>query len=148
MERIEKQSSFYSKLGRWTAFLTFTIASLIGLLYIFTGDSNYGFFGYFFFLSAFVINLIVLIFLLIKAPKSENPKKIYKGINWMLFNIPIAILYFGIGIYFIGIMRISIQNNTGKEISELVITGCETKEINALKNGDSKTVWISITGDC
>lgn len=66
----------------------------------------------------------------------------------MLLNIPVAIFYFGVGIYFADIMRITIENTSGNDIKNIEIDGCENQKLSLLKNGASKTVWIDITGDC
>lgn len=143
-----KNTQPYARLGRLTALVTFAIATIICGLYYITGNLDYGFIGYFFFLIAFPVNIIIMIILLIKASKDEQPKRIYRGISLMLLNIPIAIFYFGIGIYFIGVMRITIENNTGKDIKNIKIVGCENEELKILKNGKSETFWIDISGDC
>lgn len=142
-----KQNS-YTSLGKRTALITFIIATSICLLFIFTGNMRFGFWGYLFFLGAFVVNLITLIFLLIKAKKSEHPIYIYRGISLMLLNIPVAVFYFAIGIYFTGIMRIRIENNTGSDIMDVTITGCEQKKIDFIKDGEFENVWINIPNDC
>jgi hypothetical protein len=33
-------------------------------------------------------------------------------------------------------------------LKDINIVGCETKYINKLEKGESKTIWIGITGDC
>jgi hypothetical protein len=128
--------------------VTFVIATLIFALYISTGELYYEFFGYFFLLLALPINCVVLIILLLKASKSENPKKIKSGIGLLFLNIPVAIFYFGIGIYFVGIMRITFENNTGKDIKNIKIKGCENNYLAVLKNEETETIWIDINGDC
>jgi hypothetical protein len=45
-------------------------------------------------------------------------------------------------------MRITIENATGNDIKNVEMIGCENEELNILKNGESKTVWIDINGDC
>lgn len=143
-----QNSKFYNLLGKRTALVTFVIATLICALYIYTGELYYEFFGYFFLLLALPINCVVLIILLVKASKSENPKKIKSGIGLLFLNIPVAIFYLGIGIYFVGIMRITFENNTGKDIKSIKIKGCENNYLAVLKNGETETIWIDINGDC
>lgn len=138
----------YGKIGKGTALITFLVATIICLLFIFTGDIKYGFLGYMFFLGAVVLNIGIMIFLLIKVHKVENSKKIYRSITWMLLNIPVAIFYFIVGIYFIGVMRINIENNTGSDITNISITGCENKKMDFIKNGETENVWINIPNDC
>lgn len=143
-----KKPISYSKLAKYTALFTFIIASVICLTFVLTGNLKYGFIGYFFFLAALVFNFILLVFLLFMVKKVENSKAIYRGIKLMLLNIPIAFIYFGIGLYFIGIIRITLENNTGKDVKQLVFSGCEEKKIDFIKNGSSKTIWIDIPSDC
>ena len=33
-------------------------------------------------------------------------------------------------------------------MTDINIIGCETKHIDKLEKGESKTVWVGITGDC
>ena len=66
----------------------------------------------------------------------------------MLLNIPVAILYFIVGVYFTGIMRIKIENNPGSDVTKISITGCENKNIDFIKNGETENVWINIPNDC
>lgn len=66
----------------------------------------------------------------------------------MLLNIPVAIFCFGVGIYFTGVMRITIENKTEQDIYNIKIFGCENEELKGIENGGSKTVWIDINGDC
>lgn len=143
-----KKTKLYDRLGQLTALITFVIPTVIFAVYCFTGDLHYGFVGYFYFLLAVPINLIILIILGIKSSKTENPSRIKNGTRLMLINIPVAALYFSIGLYFTGVMRITIKNNTGNDIKNIKVFGCESSEFEILKNGDSETVWIDINGDC
>ena len=143
-----KNTQRYLRLGNLTTLITFATATIICGLYFFSGNLDYGFYGYFFFLFAFPVNLIILIILLVYAPKTREPKRVRKSAARMLLNVPVAILYFGIGIYFTTVMRITIENTTGQEIKNIKIFGCENKELKGLKNGESETVWIDINGDC
>lgn len=143
-----KNKKLFDSFGKITALVTFTIATMIFAFYLFTGNLDYGFFGYLFFLLAVPSNIIILIILLFQTSKSEFPKKNSQGIRFMFLNIPVAIFYFGIGIYFTGIMRITFKNNTGEDIKKIKIVGCENEELDILKNGETETIWIDINGDC
>jgi hypothetical protein len=138
----------YARIGKITAFVTFALATVLFSLYYFTGHLNYGIYGYLFFLFALPINFILFIFLVIKSRKCDDSRKIHQSIGFMLLNFPVAILYFGIGIYFTGVMRMTIKNTTGNDIKNIKIIGCEKKELPVLKNGESESVWIDINGDC
>lgn len=143
-----KLNTSYFDLGRVTALLTFLIASFIFACYYITSSLDYGFYGYFFFLLAVPVNLLILIILFAYASKAEQPKRIRRSMGLMLLNIPVAIVYFSMATYLTGVMRITIDNSSGKDITNIQINGCESKELNGLKNGESETVWIRITGDC
>ncbi|WP_107038594.1 hypothetical protein [Brumimicrobium mesophilum] len=143
-----KVNTFYERFGKLTAISTFSIATIICLSFIYKGDLTFGFYGFMFLLIAFLINILILVSLLIIASNAENSKQIYWSVKLMLANIPIAILYFGIGFYFVGIVRIKIENNTGSDISNISISGCEQKFFKLLENGDSEITWINIPNDC
>lgn len=66
----------------------------------------------------------------------------------MLINIPIMLTYCWIAIILLGTMRITFTNDTGVEITDINIVGCGGGHIDKLEIGESKTVWVTITGDC
>ena len=45
-------------------------------------------------------------------------------------------------------MRITFTNEINTEIIDIDIVGCGGGHIEKLEVGESKTVWVSITGDC
>ena len=143
-----KNTKWFTGLGRITALVTFVIATIICGLFCFTGNLDYVFYGYFFFLFAVPVNIIILIYLLLKRAKPGQTKKENQGIGLMFLNIPVAIIYFCIGIYLMGVMRIKFENNTGKDIKNVRIMGCENETLKILKSGEAETVWIDIEGDC
>ena len=126
-------------LAKYTTIITFLIALLICLAYVFTGDMDYGFIGLYYFFGAGIINLIIMIFLAVIGGK---------GSVYLLLNIPTAIVFFAIGIYFTSIMRVTFINHTGENIRNIQITGCENEQLDLLDNGESETVWIDIEHDC
>ena len=126
-------------LAKYTTLFTFLIALLICLAYVFTGDMQYGFVGLYYFFGAGIINVIIMIFLAIIGGK---------GSVYLLLNIPTAIVFFAIGIYFTSIMRVTLINHTGGNIRNIKITGCEDEQLDLLENGDSETIWIDIEHDC
>lgn len=63
-------------------------------------------------------------------------------------NIPIAVLYFFCVNLLLSIIRVTVVNHSGQDISSIRITGCENKTIEVLENDGSKTVWIDIPQDC
>ena len=138
----------YAKIGKVTTWLTFGIATIIFLLYLQSGDLDFGFIGYFFFLFAVPANIILFIFLNLKAKNTADPTKVYNSAFFMLINIPVAIIYFLGVVHFTGIVRIRIENHTGSAIHNVHIQGCESEFLENLNDGKSKNIWISITGDC
>lgn len=143
-----REKQYYVRFGKITALTTFIIATIICSCFFFTGDIEYGFYGYFFFLFAFPINLVILIFLVWRSRKFADANKILNSVLLMLLNIPVAIVYFFFGIYMTGIMRITFENNTGETIRNINIMGCENKWLDILENTDSETFWIDIDQEC
>jgi len=45
-------------------------------------------------------------------------------------------------------MRITFTNYTGTQLTDINIVGCGGGHIDRLENGESKTVWVAIKGDC
>jgi hypothetical protein len=66
----------------------------------------------------------------------------------MLLNIPIMILYCWFAIILLNTLRITFTNCTQTDLTEINIVGCETEHLDKLEIGESKTVWVGITGDC
>ena len=66
----------------------------------------------------------------------------------MLLNIPVMIVYSWLGFILLDTMRITFTNGHESSISDINIIGCGGGFINELKPNESKTLWISITGDC
>ena len=66
----------------------------------------------------------------------------------MALSIPLALLYSYAMVFLSSYARITFKNTTGMNLSTIHIDGCHEKEIKNLNNGESKTVWIKILGDC
>ncbi|HWY38491.1 MAG TPA: hypothetical protein VNY73_08030 [Bacteroidia bacterium] len=66
----------------------------------------------------------------------------------MLLNIPVTLLYCWGSIILLNTMRVTLVNSTSDELTDIKITGCETNYIDKLQLGESKTIWVKITGDC
>lgn len=137
-----------ARLARITALLTFLIATIIFAAYYFTGDLGYGFLGYFFLIFAVIANFIILFIIKLKPHEDQYFIKINRSVGLMFLNVPIAILYMIAGLYLTGVIRITLENNTGQDIQHISIIGCEQKQFELLENGESETVWIDINGDC
>ena len=131
-------------LEKYTPLFTFLIALLILLAFVFTSDIHYAYLGMYYFLGAVGINLIVVIVIIFSGVRGIEGK----GIGLLFLNIPTAIGFFAVAMYFTGIMRVTFINDSGVTIRNLNITGCEKEHIEVLENGDSETVWIDIEHDC
>ena len=137
------------KFGQLTALISFLLGTVVFGLYYLTSDATLLFVGYGFIVLTGVINIGVLIAILIKAGKDkENRKNLLKTCGIMLLNIPVMIVYCWIAIILLGTMRITFTNETGTELTDINIIGCGGGHIDKLEIGESKTVWVSITGDC
>lgn len=138
------------KLGKWTAIVSFVVATvLMGLFYV-TNSFTLAVFSYFFALGAgILVNFFCLIALLIRAYQESSQRiKIVKTIGLMLCNIPVTILYIYFATVLFGTMRMTFINETGKPLTEVKIIGCEPKTIDKLDPYESKKIWVEITGDC
>ena len=139
----------YIKIGRITALLSFLIGTIIFGLYYLTSDFEFLFVGYGFIILTGLINIGVLIAILIKAGKDKsNRKRLLNTSGLMLLNIPIMIAYCWVVIILLGTMRITFTNETDTLLTDINIVGCGGGHIDKLEVGESKTVWVEITGDC
>ncbi len=142
-------SERYIKLGRWTALLSFLFGTMIFGLYFLTSASNLLFVGYIFIVAAGLINIGVFVAILIKSLKEvEYRKRLRLTCGLMLLNIPMMLFYCWVSMILLNTMRITFHNSTERELTNIDIIGCETKHIDKLQSGESKTVWVGITGDC
>ena len=137
------------KLGRGTALFSFIIGTIIFGLYYSTSTFELLFIGYGFIALIGLINIVVLISILIKAQKEKtNRKRLLNTSGLMILNIPIIISYCWVAIILLGTMRITFINETDTTINDINIIGCGGGHIEKLAIGESKTVWVEITGDC
>jgi len=136
------------KLGRNAALSSFLFGTLIFGLYFFTSSFMMLIVGYGFIAFVGLINIGVLSILLNAANDKINRKKLLGTCGLMLLNIPIMILYCWFAIILLDTMRITFTNCTQTNLTEINIVGCETEHLDKLEIGESKTVWVGITGDC
>lgn len=137
------------KLGRLTALISFLLGTGIFGLYFLTSSSDLLFLGYGFIVLTGLINLGVLISILIKASKDkDNRTKLLTTCGLMLLNIPVMLIYCWVAIILLNTMRITFTNSTQTTLTNINIVGCGGGHIDKLENGESKTIWVSITGDC
>ncbi|MEB3753969.1 hypothetical protein [Acinetobacter sp. MD2(2019)] len=139
----------YIKLGGQIALISFLLGTLIFGLFFITSAFEILFFAYGFIALTSLINLGALISILLKAHKDkDNRIKLFTTCGLMLLNIPIMLLYCSITIILLNTMRITFTNSTQITLTNINIVGCGGGYIDKLENGESKTVWIDITGDC
>lgn len=135
--------------GRQLALISFLLGTIIFITYFLTSGFAIIMLGYAFMAIAGLLNLFILIYILKKLTKEkDNKKTLLTTTGIMLLNIPISLIYCWITMVLINTMRITFTNATQTTISDIKITGCETEHINNLGIGQSKTVWVGITGDC
>lgn len=140
---------FYSIVAKLTALITFFIGTFIFLLFYFFSESPFLQVGYFYIIFASIINLIVIIYISIKVRNdASNKNSAYKSYAIMFLNIPSALLYCCFTIIILNTMRITFNNTTSSDVTNIIIDGCDKKIINRLDKGESKTVWIDINNDC
>ncbi|MGS2765292.1 hypothetical protein [Sinomicrobium sp. M5D2P9] len=139
----------YIRLGKITMMISFILGTLIFGFYFLTSNDKLLFIGYGFIIIAGFFNLTVLLAILYRS-KSDLPngKKLRKTGRLMLVNIPVMFIYIWVAMILIGNMRVTFTNATQNTLTDINIVGCETEHISELRPGESKTVWIGITGDC
>ncbi|WP_026706541.1 hypothetical protein [Flavobacterium soli] len=138
-----------NKIGQQTALLSFLFGTTIFAAYFYTSMSELLFIGYTFIIIAGLVNIRIIISILLKTNEDKvQRKKSMKTCGIMLLNIPALLLYCWIAIILINTMRITFTNTTRMNLTNINILGCEKIHIDKLKVGESKTVWVEITGDC
>ena len=138
-----------SKFGRLTALISFLLGTGIFALYYLTDAFALLFLGYAFIAIAGLVNIIILVQLFIHFRKSnDNKKDIITTCILMLINLPIMLLYCWVTTILLNTMRITFVNETTTRLTDIKIFGCENRFIDKLEPGESKKVWVGITGDC
>lgn len=94
-----------------------------------------------------MLNILVIIIMYVFASIYKF-KGYFRSINFMLGNIPVAILYLSLAIWLMGFFRITIINDTKYSVYDIELYGCEMESIDRLESGENKTVWIDIPRDC
>ncbi|TAF46384.1 MAG: hypothetical protein EAZ51_07235 [Sphingobacteriales bacterium] len=137
------------KLGRQTALISFLLGIGIFGLYFLTSSWELLFVGYAFIALTGLINLGILVSILLKANKDkDNRKKLLTTCGLMLLNIPVMLFYCWVAIILLDTMRITFTNSTQTTLTNINIVGCGGGYIDKLEVGESKIVWVDITGDC
>ena len=138
-----------NELGKNTALLSFAAGTSIFVFYVVTSDNVFLNLGLVCVICAGVINLVVFLNLLkISYIDNINRKKLITTSSLMLLNIPVVLFYIYFVFMLMGIMRISLVNNTNTTLKDISIIGCGSCHLDELKAGQSKIIWVDITGDC
>ena len=139
----------YLRIGNRTAIISFLCGTIIFALYFITSWAELLFVGYVFIVIVGLVNMVILIDLIIKSKNNKaNKFKLYKTCGLILLNIPMMLIYCWIVSILMGTMRITLNNKTQTKLTNLKIMGCEDKLVEKIMPGQSKTVWVNITGDC
>lgn len=127
----------------------FTIGTLLFIAYATTLSTFVGLIGFVYTGLAFLTGMVYLFVLGSKiGRKKVDPETGKKSIQILMLNLPIALIYFIIVMILINTARITLENSTGQDINSIKILGCDNKEIESLRTGQSKTIWIYIPNDC
>lgn len=139
----------YLKLSIKIAIILFAIGTILLLIFFFTGSARMVTIGYAFLVTTILISWAFIALVLVNfASRKISLTNALKILGVILINIPIAILYTYLVVALLGYARITFINSTPHNLSAIKIYGCEENEITSLPSGESKTVWISIPGDC
>ncbi|MEP6262841.1 MAG: hypothetical protein ABJ092_14790 [Gillisia sp.] len=136
-------------LGRTVALISFIIGSILIGLFIFTEKAELLLIGYISVILIVIVNIAVFIASLVEAVNNKIlRKKLLLNSGIMLLNIPVAFFYFWLMLILLNTIRLTLVNPTDSKLTDLNMIGCESRIIDELKPGESKTVWISINNDC
>lgn len=137
------------KLGRQTALISFLLGTIIFGLYYFTSAGIFIWIGYLFIILTGLFNFRLISKIISLSIKDNyNRKALLKTLIFMFLNIPISVFYIWGSLILLNTIRITLINPTQTIFTDINIVGCETEYIDKLDAGQSKTVWVSITGDC
>lgn len=129
--------------------LSFCVGTGLMIVYYFDMSTITVLYSFYIVFAIVVLNIILLLFLFFKGIQGSITKDSLKRSAIILSaNIPVAILYYFFVTFLLGILRITVVNQSGSDISNVRIIGCEDKKIDILENKDFKTVWLKIPNDC
>ncbi|UQB67339.1 hypothetical protein [Epilithonimonas zeae] len=93
------KNSKISYIGKSLFWLSFILGNICLFGYVFSGNSNFALAGYFLLVYASIVNLLAFFGLIVFGLfKQEYKNEAFKSARILLINIPIAILYYFIGI--------------------------------------------------
>lgn len=137
------------KTGRAVGISSFLIGAIIISVFFFTYSFLVAIIGLAFIGIATIANLGIFSILVRQAIKVRNMrKKSLSTAGLLLLNIPVMLVYCNFALTLMNTVIIKFTNDTGSQISDVNIIGCEGGYIEKLDVNESKTVWVAITGDC
>ncbi|MGF2412486.1 hypothetical protein [Ferruginibacter sp.] len=137
------------RMGKLSAIVSFLSGTIIFALYFLTSWAGLLLVGYVFIAITGPTNIVILVNLIRKTKSNKKHRlEFYKTCGLILLNIPVMLIYCWIATILFGTMRIRLTNTTQTELTSIRIIGCEPKFVEKLMPGQSKTVWVGITGDC
>lgn len=137
------------RLGKTVALISFIIGTILIGLFFFTEKAELLLISYISVIFIVIVNIGVFIASLVEAVNNRIlRKKLLLNSGIMLLNIPVAFFYFWLMLLLLNTIRLTLVNPTDSKLTDLNISGCESKMIDELEPGESKTVWISINNDC
>ncbi|HEV8506545.1 MAG TPA: hypothetical protein VGQ53_14135 [Chitinophagaceae bacterium] len=142
-------SSKLISVGRTTAKVSFFGGALIFLLFYLSNSGEFGLLGVLYAACMFIINLVIVALIVFKANREKTSRKhLFRTVGVMLLNIPIFIFYCWFAIILMNTVRVTFVNSTTDDLVNIKINGCQGRNIDKLKVGQSKTLWIHIPNDC
>jgi hypothetical protein len=127
----------------------FLLGTVILILFATTLSPQVALFAYQFTITAILIHWLyaaILLFYLLK--RTISLPALFKTFGVMMINIPVGLLYAWLMAFFVGFTRLTLINNTDKDIPVIQIEGCGQKIVHNLEKNESKTIWIEIPAPC
>ena len=109
------------KLGKYTAIISLVFGTVILIHFGITLDKGDVEVGIYYVSITFCLNLITLIILFLMAIWHQNYKGILNAIMWILLNIPMAVLYFFVAIYFDSLSQMKFINKREDVIKNVTL---------------------------
>lgn len=104
--------------------------------------------GLVFLVVAFAANLAVLLPLITTRKEELDSKSRNQTIVTMLLNLPVAITYVWLAFKLMNTIRVEFINESGAELTNVEIIGCEELKIVELGVDESIVKWVNIHADC
>ncbi len=87
-------------IAKYTALVTFLVPLVLALAFIGSGNVEFLFVGFYFFVFAALVNLVVIFYLAILGARRSYPTYLLKGIALLLLNVLTFIAFVAMGVYF------------------------------------------------